>query len=246
MYRSLILVLIILFVLPLVIFSQHCHVQAALSSEYSSTPKYASFEIGWYPEWLEFTNGKKMYPDPLPLVDKWEHPYMKYGYTSAMHEDPYASDVTNLPGPLMENVEVQYFHVLQKRGGFSGMCPSYAFIDDTTMVTFSFGRANTTLLLLDIRDTMSVIDYMEVPGRGNSALELVGKKGRAKIFSNTAGGAYFYLSGKDNVYIPGANNNILRVTIKDRAFDKQNVKSINLKEQIETENTFSLSLVIIQ
>ncbi len=232
----------ILMLYPLILSAQMCHVQQAPTSEYSYTPKYASYEAGWYPEWLKYTKGEKMYPDPLPLMEKWEHPYMKYGYTSAMHEDPYASDVSNLPGPLMENVQVQYFHVLQKGGGFSGMCPSYAFIDDTTMVTFSFGRANTTLLLLDIKDTISVIDFMEVPGRGSSALELAGKKGRAKIFSNTAGGAYFYLSGKDRVYIPGANNNILRVTIKDREFDKQNVESINLKEQMEAGNLVEKSL----
>jgi len=89
---------------------------------------------------------------------------------------------------------------------------------------------------------MSVIDYVEIPGRGNSALELAGKKGRAKIFTNTAGGAYFYLSGKDNVYIPGANNNILRITIKDRGFDKQNVRSINLKEQVELGNLVDESI----
>jgi len=223
-------------------YNQNCSVSEAPESEYKSTNKYARFDVNWYPEWLDHTKGEKVYPNPLPLLDKWEHPYMKYGYTSAMHEDPFASDVSNLPGPLMENVEVQYFHVLQKGGGFSGMCPTYAFIDDTTMVTFSFGRALTTLLLLDIKDTMKVIDYVEVPGRGNSALELAGAKGRAKIFSNTAGGAYFYLSGKDNVYIPGANNNILRITIKDRGFDKQNIKSINLKEQIEAGNLVDESI----
>lgn len=242
MKHLIIIVIGILLLLPFISTAQMCHVQTAPDSKYSATNKYANFEVNWYPEWLEYTNGEKRFPGPLPLLEKWDHPYMKHGYTSAMHEGPYASDVSNLPGPLMENVEVQYFHSLQKGGGFSGMCPSYAFIDDTTMLTFSFGRANTTLLLLDIRDTMTIIDFVEIPGRGNSALELAGKKGRAKIFSNTAGGAYFYLSGKDNVYIPGANNNILRITIKDRKFDKQNVRSINLKDQIEAGNAVDESL----
>jgi len=165
MKHVIIILNVILLLFPFISTAQLCQVQSAPDSKYSATNKYARFEVNWYPEWLEFTKGEKVYPDSLPLVDKWEHPYMKYGYTSAMHEDPYASDVSNLPGPLMDNVEVQYFHVLQKGGGFSGMCPSYAFIDDTTMVTFSFGRALTTLLLLDIKDTMKVIYYMEVPGR---------------------------------------------------------------------------------
>jgi len=242
MYRQVLIILLIFGLAPQLVFSQNCSNSVAPESTFKSTNKYANFEVNWYPEWLDHTKGAKVFPDPLPLVDKWEHPFMKYGYKSAMHEDPYASDVTNLPGPLMKNVEVQYFHVLQKGGGFSGMCPSYAFIDDSTLVTFSFGRALTTLLLLDIKDTIKVIDYVEIPGRGNSALELAGAKGRAKIFTNTAGGAYFYLSGKDRVYIPGANNNILRITIKDRAYDKENIESINLKQQIENGNLVDESL----
>jgi hypothetical protein len=89
---------------------------------------------------------------------------MKFDYTSAMHEDAHASDVSNLPGPTPNNVEVQYFHVLQKQGDFSGMAPIYAFIDDSTMITLSFGRANTTLLVLDIKDTVKVLDNVSVPG----------------------------------------------------------------------------------
>jgi hypothetical protein len=67
-------------------------------------------------------------------------------------------------------------------------------------------------------------------------LELAGKKGRSKIFSNTAGGEYSYLSGRDKVYIPGANNNIIRVKIVNRMFDKDDIATINLKEQIEAAN----------
>ena len=180
--------------------------------------------------------GEKFLPDSLPLDRKWEHPFMKFDYTSAMHEDAHASDVSNLPGPTPTNVEVQYFHVLQKHGDFSGMAPTYAFINDSTMITLSFGRANTTLLLLDIKDTIKVLDDVSVPGRGNKMLELAGKKGRSKIFSNTARGAYSYLSGRDKVYIPGANNNIIRVKVVDRMFDKDDIATINLKEQIEAAN----------
>jgi len=110
------------------------------------------------------------------------------------------------------------------------------------MVTLAFGRASTMLLLLDISDTIRVLDYMPIPGRGNTALQLAGKKGRSKIFSNTAGGAYFYLSGKDRIYIPGANNDILRVDIVDRQLNEKAVKTINLKAQIEAGNLVDKSL----
>lgn len=235
--------LLLLLFVPLWIFSQPCNKKfTAPVSDFKSKTQFARFDIGWYDEWLTHTNGEKVLPDPLPLQNKWENPYMKFGFTSAMHEDAHASDVSNLPGPVPENVDVQYFHVLQKGGDFSGMAPTYTFIDDSTMVTLSFGRANTTLLLLDIKDTIKVLDHMPVPGRGNTALQLAGKKGRSKIFSNTAGGAYSYLSGNDRIYIPGANNNILRVKITDRKLEKENIQSVNLKEQIEGGNLVDKSI----
>ena len=218
------------------LFAQDCaFVNMTPEYEFNYTVNVGKSEIGWYPEWLEHTKGEKILPEPLPLQTKWEHPYMKYGYTAAMHEGPWSSDVSNRPGPIPKNLKVEYFHVLQKGGDFSGMCPTFAFIDDSTMATLSFGRANTTLLLLDIKNKIKVLDYIPVPGRGSSAFELAGKKGRSKIFSNTAGGAYSYISGKDHIFIPGANNNILRVKIVDRKFDHK-VETLDLKSQIEAGN----------
>jgi hypothetical protein len=206
---------------------------------YSS--EFANVELHWYQEWLDHTNGEKILPKPLKPQEKWLHPYMKQGYTAAMHEGPWASDVSNMEGPTIKNPRVQYFHVKQKKGDFSGMCPTFAFINDTTLVTLSFGRANTTLLLLDVKDTIRVLDQLPIPGRGSSAFELAGKKARRKIFSNTAGGAYSYISNKNRIYIPGANNNILRVTIKDRKLVHE-VESLDLKEPIEAGNLMAPEL----
>ena len=235
-------IFLLLLLIPVYAISQNCATIEAPKAEFEYKTQFAHFEKGWYDEWLQYSEGQKIYPAGLPKLKKWDHPFMKYGYTAAMHEDSYSSDVSNLPGPYLENIEVQYFHVLLKGGYFSGMCPAYAFIDDSTMITLAFGRANTILLLLDISDTIHVLDHMPVPGRGNSALQLAGKKGRSKIFSNTAGGAYFYLSGKDRIYIPGANSNILRVDIVDRKLNKKEVKTINIKSQIEAGNLVDKSL----
>lgn len=211
--------------------------------EFQSITQFANMDIKWYDEWLEHTGGEKKLPKPLKPQEKWDHPYMKNGYTAAMHEGPRSSDVSNRPGPTLKNIQTQYFHVLQKGGDFSGMCPTFAFINDSTMATLSFGRATTTLLLLDIKDTISVLDQVRIPGRGNSALELAGKKGRGKIFTNTAGGAYSYISGKDRVYIPGANNNLLRVTIKNRMFEDE-VESIDIGDQVEAGNLIDPELSV--
>ena len=235
--------LVIAALFPSLLFSQECvEKEMVPQSEFNSISQYGKFEIGWYEEWLEHTGGKKTLPKPLREQPKWEHPYMKVGYTAAMHEGPRSSDVSNRPGPTNKNLEVQYFHVLQKGGDFSGMCPTFAFINDSTLVTLSFGRANTTLLLLDIKDSIKVLDHMPIPGRESKALELAGKKGRAKIFSNTSGGAYSYISGKDRVYIPGANNNILRVTIKDRKFENRNIESLDIGTRIEQGNLIDPSI----
>lgn len=215
-------------------FSQACvEKEMAPLTEFEYKTQFANYDIGWYDEWLDHTGGKKILPEPLKPQPKWIHPYMKIGYMAAMHEGPRSSDVSNQRGPTHENLKVQYFHVLQKGGDFSGMCPTFTFVNDSTVASISFGRANTTLLLLDVKDSIKLLDQMPIPGRENSMLELAGKKGRAQIFSNTAGGAYSYLSDKNNIYIPGANNNILKVSINDRKFENRSIKSLDLGLQIE-------------
>ena len=84
----------------------------------------------WYPSWIEYHNGKIVYPKSLDPLVKWKHPFMKENLPSAMHEDSYASDISNLQGPVPENAKVQYFQVKEKGDEFSGMCPSFAFIDE--------------------------------------------------------------------------------------------------------------------
>ena len=190
----------------------------------------ANVDVGWYSEWTDKFG--KILPNALPALKKWDHPFMKNKYASEMNEDSYASDVSNMPGPGMNGTKVQYFNSLQKGKGFSGMCPSFAFINDTTIVTLSFGRANTTLLLLHVSESIDILDTLAIPGRDYGALDLASKENRMALFRDTSGGAYFYLSDNDNIYIPGSNNNILRIKVEDRKFLKKGMKSIDLHEQI--------------
>ena len=227
---------ILLFLFPFMTYGQNCNViPAPYEAKFKAQVKFAHVDANWYPEWKKA--GNTSYPDPLPLLDRWEHPYMKNEFAAAMHEDSHASDVSNLPGPTMNNVEVQYFQSRMKGKAFSGMCPSFAFLDEHTVVTPSFGRASTTLLILDIEDTIKILDTLLIPGRVNSALDLAKKENRMKLFRETYGGAYFYLSNKNRIYIPGANNNILRVTIEERKFRKNAIEVINIQEQILAGNT---------
>jgi len=222
--------------------AQNCNVMPApYNANYKADVKFAQVDVGWYPEWK--AAGYTSYPEPIPLLDRWEHPYMKNEFAAAMHEDSHASDISNLPGPTMDNVEVQYFQSKMKGEAFSGMCPSFAFVNENTVVTPSFGRASTTLLLLDVQDTIKILDTLLIPGRTNSALDLAKKENRMKLFRETYGGAYFYLSNKNRVYIPGANNRILRITIEDRKFQKNAIEVIDIQGQILSGNTVDPEIV---
>jgi len=188
----------------------------------------AQVETGWYPEWTDL-HGEQL-PEPLPPQEKWAHPFMHQGENlpSAMHEDAFASDVSNNPGPTPETAHVHYFQVREKGARFSGMCPLFAFVDEDTVVTISFGRDAATALLVDVSGEPKLLDQMPLPGRGSSALELARKSARLAIFHDTSGGAYSYLSQNDELYVPGAENEIIRIPIRDRRFVRDEAKLLRL------------------
>ncbi len=213
--------------------AQYCVPILGEDIDFQVTPRFVNVEVDWYPGWIEYQGGKKIYPEALKPLPKWNHPFMKDNLPSAMHEDSYASDVSNMQGPIPENATVQYFQVKEKGKEFSGMCPSFAFVDENTLVTLSFGRANTTLLLVDMRDTLKVLDAMPIPGRGNKAMELASKKARMALFRDTSGGAYFYLSKNNEVIIPGPDYSIFYIPIKDRQFERDRMVSYEILEEIK-------------
>ena len=133
LYRS-ITIILLLFV-HLFSRSQYCFDTVMPGPDFQAVVQNAHTEVGWYKEWLDYTGGKTLLPDSLPALEKLRHSYMKSGFTSVMHEGPRATDVSNLAGPVPKNAKAEYFHVLQKKESFSGMCPAFDFIDDSTMVT---------------------------------------------------------------------------------------------------------------
>jgi hypothetical protein len=213
--------------------AQYCHPLVADAVDFKAITKFVQVNTGWYPGWIDYKDGEIVYPEPLEPLSKWDHPFMKDNLPSAMHEDSYASDVSNMQGPVPENAKLQYFQTRGKGKDFSGMCPSFAFVDENTMVTLSFGRARTTLLLIDIRDTLKILDAIPIPGRGNKAMELAGKKARMALFRDTSGGAYFFLSKNNEVIIPGPDYQILYIPIVNRAFDKGGMVSFEILEEIK-------------
>ena len=220
------------------VYSQYCVPFEIVETDFQAASKFVKVDAEWYPSWIEYHNDSVVYPDALDPLVKWKHPFMKEGLPSAMHEDSYASDISNLQGPVPENAKVQYFQVKEKGDEFSGMCPSFAFMDEYTMVTLSFGRKNTTLLLLDIRDTINVIDAIKIPGRGHKAMELASKKARMALFRNTSGGAYFFLSKDNEVIIPGPEYSIFYIPIENKKFVRNRAVSYDILEEIEKGDLF--------
>jgi hypothetical protein len=231
--NTIILIVIISFAIIPSLNAQYCVPFEVDSIDFQVTPRFVNVEAEWYPSWIEFNGGQRIYPENLQPLPKWDHPFMKDNLPSAMHEDSYASDISNMEGPVLNNTRVQYFQVREKGKEFSGMCPSFAFVDENTMVTLSFGRANTTLLLIDIEDTLKVLDAMPIPGRGNKAMELAGKKARMALFRDTSGGAYFFLTKENEVIIPGPDYRIFYIPIENRKFNRSRLVSYEILEEIK-------------
>jgi len=159
-----------------------------------------------------------------------------------MHEDSKSSDVSNYQGPIPKNVNVQYFHVLETGPEFSGMAPAFNFIAEDTLLTLSYGRAHTHLTLVYVGDTMKLLDAVKVPGREHSTLSLISKEKRMDIFRNTMGGAYSYLSKERYMYIPGVNNDIMRIFVGNGKFDLNKVDYLNVTSQMEWGNILDKDL----
>ena len=117
-------------------------------AEFDARTDFAMVISKWYPEWLARSSGEKVYPGPLEPLEKSPHPLFNSRFPNSMHEDSHSTDVSNYAGPIPNGVDVQYFHVLEKKGEFSGMAPAFNFIAEDTLVTLSFGRSKTHLLLL--------------------------------------------------------------------------------------------------
>jgi hypothetical protein len=208
-----------------------CYKYTTKDKKFEYVSQQATVETKWYEEWTS-KHGETL-PEPLPEPDHWMHPRLQSRYAATMHENSFATDVSIEPGPLPNQAKVEYFHVLEKGTKLSGMSPFYTFLDDHTVVTISFGRDSAMLLIVDISGDGRLLDYVALPGRGSKALELAKKSARMAMFRDTSGGAYSYLDARGDVYVPGADNTIIRVPIRDRRIDRDNMVLLDLNREIE-------------
>jgi hypothetical protein len=208
-----------------------CYQYKTKDKEFKYITQQAAVTTKWYDEWTS-KHGKAL-PESLPAPDHWMNPSLSSRYAATMHENSFATDVSVEPGPLPNEAKVEYFHVLEKGTKLSGMSPFYTFLDDDTVVTISFGRDSAMLLIIDITEEGRLLDYVALPGRGSKALELAKKSARMAMFRDTSGGAYSYLDAKGRVYVPGADNTVIRITIRDHRVVRDEMVLLDLNREIE-------------
>lgn len=207
-----------------------CFVYQTKDEDFEYVSQQATVETKWHDDWTS-RYGKTL-PNPLTEPEVWEHPKLSERYASTMHENSSATDVSVEPGPIPANPRVEYFHVLEKGTRLSGMSPFYTFLDEQTIVTISFGRDAATLLIVDIAGEARVLDHVAIPGRGSSAIELISKRARLEIFRDTSGGAYSYLDSRGNVYVPGADNTLIGIPIRNRRIERDRMILIDLGKEV--------------
>jgi hypothetical protein len=207
-----------------------CYVYEARDKEFNYVAQEAEVETRWHDEWT--SRYGRVLPDPLPDPEVWQHPQLSDRFASTMHENSSATDVSVAPGPIPSDARVEYFHVLEKGARLSGMSPFYTFLDEQTIVTISFGRDAATLLVVDVSGDAVVLDHVAIPGRGSSAIELISKRARLEIFRDTSGGAYSYLDGDGNVYVPGADNTLIGIPIRNRRIVREKMILVDLSKEV--------------
>ena len=129
---------------------------------------------------------------PVAVPDPPRHPFMAPNGRSNLHVDGYQSDVHQGPGPLGRE--------MQRRSTFlEGVCASVTFDSRGRIVTVCVGVEGPKLLLLEPR-TLETLAAMPLPPRVPGA--------GGNLFTDFAGGGYFYLDNRDRAVIPTTTRHV--------------------------------------
>jgi hypothetical protein len=136
-------------------------------------------------------SGRPATPHPVSVPDPPRHPFMAPNGRSNLHVDGYQSDVHQGPGPLGRQVE--------NRSTFlEGVCASVTFDARGRIETVCVGAEGPKLLLLEPRTLETLAAFPlppRVPGGGN-------------LFTDFAGGGYFYLDNRDRAVVPTTTRHV--------------------------------------
>jgi hypothetical protein len=137
-------------------------------------------------------------PRPVQAPSVPQHPFMAPNGLSNIHNDPYMTDTYEGPGPLGREVAVRStFHVAE--------CASVTFDRRGRILTICLGVEGPRLVLMDPR-TLATEAVLPLPPR---------QGGSSSVFTDFAGGGYFYLDQLDRAVIPTNDRRILVVAATD-------------------------------
>ena len=141
--------------------------------------------------------GKASQPDPLTARARPpRHPHMAANERSNLHVDAYQTDTNVLRGPLGRDSETTSTQQIAD-------CGSVNFDSRGRIVTACVGLQGPTLHIFDPR-TLDDLASMTLPPRQPG--------GTGSIFTDFAGGGYFYLDDKDQAIIPTTTRHLFVIS----------------------------------
>ncbi|GGQ37976.1 hypothetical protein BKA00_000253 [Actinomadura coerulea] len=136
---------------------------------------------------------------PVPLAGRPvpANPHQGPVGTSSMHADSHASDTYPFMGPLGRDPRVLGE---AKGGGLPGLCSTVTFARRTGLIVAQCTRGqNLMLRLIDPRTLKDLATY-ELPPRP-STVQAVFSLSLDTVFTDTSGGAYYYLDPQDRAVL---------------------------------------------
>jgi hypothetical protein len=131
---------------------------------------------------------------PVAVADPPRHPFMAPNSRSNLHVDAYQSDVHQGPGPLGRE--------MRRASTFlEGVCASVTFDSRGRIETVCVGVEGPKLVLLEPR-TLETLAAMPLPPR---------MPGGGNLFTDFAGGGYFYLDHRDRAMLPTTSRHVFVV-----------------------------------
>ena len=139
-------------------------------------------------------DGHAVEPQPIAL-DVPQHPALAANGSSTMHNDGWATDSYQGPGPLGKDPEVttSWFGLEE--------CATLAFDPDGRLVALCGDRTGPSMHLLD-PETMRPLESLDLPDR---------EKSDKRPWEDLCGGAYFYLDAQARAVVATTDRRVLTV-----------------------------------
>lgn len=155
---------------------------------------------------LTATRNANFQPKQMAPTGERQHPFMAVTDASAMHAGTWESDTHPAAAVFSENPVV----TTRRAGGKAPrQCATFTFTSEGYPLILCGGFTSFRLQLLDPKD-MTLLAHFDLPMRP-STFEAGVKRDSDIIFTDTSGGAYFYLDDQDRAVVADSAQRIRRI-----------------------------------